>query len=145
MSKSDEDDWNKLKRVLGWIKSTIDDKRYIGAKNLAQLFTWIDASYAVHPDMRSQTGGAQSMGRGILHGSARKQKINAKSSTEAEVIGMSDYVTHAIWRRNFMEAQGYKIKKSVVYQDNMSAIRMEKNGRNSCTGNTKHIHVRYFF
>ena len=145
VSKSDVDDWNKLKRVLGWIKATIDDKRYIGANSLAQLFTWIDASYAVHPDMRSQTGGAHSLGRGILNGSARKQKLTAKSSTEAEVIGMSDYVTYALWHRHFLEAQGYKISKSVVYQDNMSAIKMEKNGRNSCTGNSRHIHIRYFF
>ena len=145
VSKSDVDDWAKLKRVLGWIKATIDDKRYIGANSLYEIFTWIDAAYAVHPDMRSQTGGAQSMGRGILHGGARKQKLNAKSSTEAEVIGFSDYVTYALWHRHFLEAQGYKIKQSVVYQDNQSAIKMEKNGRNSCTGNSRHIHVRYFF
>ena len=74
VSKSDVDNWNKLKRVLGWIKVTIDDKRYIGANGLAQLFTWIDASYTVHPDMRSQTGGAHSLGRGILNGSARKKR-----------------------------------------------------------------------
>ena len=24
-------------------------------------------------------------------------------------------------------------------------MRMEKNGRNSCTGNSRHIHIRYFF
>ena len=81
----------------------------------------------------------------MLNGSARKQKLTAMSSTEAEVIGMSDYVTYALWHRHFLEAQGYKISKSVVYQDNMSAIKMEKNGRNSCTGNSRHIHIRYFF
>ena len=45
----------------------------------------------------------------------------------------------------FMGAQGYAIKNNVIYQDNQSAIRMEKNGRNSCTGNSRHIHIRYFF
>ena len=45
----------------------------------------------------------------------------------------------------FLEAQGYGIKENVVYQDNKSAILMEKNGRNSCTGNSRHINVRYFF
>ena len=34
---------------------------------------------------------------------------------------------------------------NTVYQDNQSAIRMDKNGRNSCTGNSRHINVRYFF
>ena len=36
-------------------------------------------------------------------------------------------------------------KKNVIYQDNQSAIRMERNERNSCTGNSRHIHIRYFF
>ena len=46
---------------------------------------------------------------------------------------------------NFLSAQGYNVQSNVVYQDNESAIRMEKNGRNSCTGNSRHIHIRYFF
>ena len=36
-------------------------------------------------------------------------------------------------------------KNNVIYQDNQSAIRMEKNRRNSCIGNSRHIHIRYFF
>ena len=44
-----------------------------------------------------------------------------------------------------MEAQGYKLKDSVIYQDNKSAILMEVNGRNSCTGNSRHIDIRYFW
>ena len=44
-----------------------------------------------------------------------------------------------------MEAQGYFFQKNVIYQDNQSAIRIEKNGRNSCTGNSRHIHIRYMF
>ena len=37
------------------------------------------------------------------------------------------------------------MKNNPVYQDNMSTIKMLKNGRNSCTGNSRHINVRYFF
>jgi len=46
---------------------------------------------------------------------------------------------------NFLAAQGYEIKSSKVYQDNQSTIRMETNGRNSCTGNSRHVDIRYFF
>ena len=45
----------------------------------------------------------------------------------------------------FLGDQGYEIKNNTIYQDNQSAIRMERNGRNSCTGNSRHIHIRYFF
>ena len=27
----------------------------------------------------------------------------------------------------------------------MSTMKMEKNGRNTCTGNSRHISIRYFF
>ena len=43
-----------------------------------------------------------------------------------------------------MSAQGYEIVDNTLYQDNQSTIPMLKNGRNSCTGNSRHIHIRYF-
>ena len=45
----------------------------------------------------------------------------------------------------FLSAQGYLIKDNILYQDNMSTILMLKNGRNSCTGKSRHVNVRYFF
>jgi hypothetical protein len=45
VSKSDEDDWRKLKRCLGFIKGTIDDKRIIGADNINDLFVWVDDTF----------------------------------------------------------------------------------------------------
>ena len=96
VTKSDVDDWKKLKRGLTFVKNTIKDKRIIGAKTLTDLYTWIDAAYAVHNNMRGHTGGAISMGYGIMHGKASKQKINVKSSTESELVGMGKYVPYNI-------------------------------------------------
>jgi hypothetical protein len=44
-----------------------------------------------------------------------------------------------------MEAQGYKVNENIVYQDNQSAILLERNGKASSSKHTKHINVRYFF
>ena len=140
-----EDDWKKLKRVLGWLESTIDDVRIIGASSLERIFTWIDASYAVHVDMRGHTGGAISMGYGIIHGRAGKQKINTKSSTESELVGVAEYIPYNLWILMFLKEQGYEIRDNIIYQDNKSAMLMEQNGRNSCTGNSRHINIRYFW
>ena len=144
-TKSDTDDWEKLQRLISFIKGTINDTRITGAKNLHEIFTWIDAAYAVNPDMKSQTGGTMSMGLGILHGKSSKQKLNVKSSTEAELVGVSDYLPYNIWLLMFLREQGYIITDNTIYQDNQSTIRMLKNGRNSCTGNLRHINIRYFF
>ena len=91
--------------------------------------------------MRSQTGGIISLGWGAVHARSRKQKINTKSSTESELVGLSEYVPYNIWLVNFMKAQGYDIRSNVIHQDNMSTIRMAKHGRNSCTGNSRHIDI----
>lgn len=145
VSKSNERDWLKLKRVLSFLKRTIKDPRIIGAKSLHDLFTWVDASYAVHPNMRGHTGGTMSYGTGVVHAKASKQKINVKSSTECEVVGTSEYVPYNIWLMMFMEWQGFPLKNNILFQDNQSAIKIERNGRNSCTGNSRHVNIRYFF
>lgn len=44
-----------------------------------------------------------------------------------------------------MKAQGYEISQNIFYQDNQSAIRMEKNGQKSCGEKSRHINIRYFF
>ena len=86
-----------------------------------------------------------STGIGIIHGKASKQKMNTKSTTESEIVGVSEYIPYKIQMINILKGQGYDIDKKVLYQDNESAIRLIKNGRNSCTGNSRHISIRYFF
>ena len=95
--------------------------------------------------MKGQTGGATSYGIGILNSKSSKQKLNTRSSTESELVDVSEYIPHCIWYMNFLKCQGYDLEDNIIYQDNVSAIRMEKNGRNSCTGNSRHIDIRYFF
>ena len=145
MSKSDKVDCLKLKRVLSFLYSTLEDERTIGAASLTEILTWIDAAYAVHDNMRSHMGGLISLGTGVIHAKSSMEKINTKSSTEAEFVGCAEYLPYNIWFLHFMRAQGYEIKKNTIFQDNKSAILMERNGRNSCTGNSRHINVRYFW
>ena len=145
VSKSDKDDWLKLKRILSFLHKTIDDVRTVGAASLTEIFAWIDAAYAVHDNMRSHMGRLISLGTGVLHAKSSMEKINTKSSTEAELVGLAEYLPYNIWFLHYMRAQGYMIQSNTIYQDNKSAILMERNGRNSCTGNSRHINVRYFW
>ena len=61
------------------------------------------------------------------------------------MVGASDYLGHLIWVRIFLEAQGYGLKKNVFYQDNMSAMKLEKNDRMSSGEKTRHIDIQSFF
>ena len=100
--------------------------RFIGASLLTELFSFIDAAYAVHWDMCSHMGGIMSMGCGALHTKSSLQILNTKSSLEAKIVGVSDYLPYNIWMQNFMKEQGYDPDKNVIYQDNQSTIRMKK-------------------
>ena len=93
---------------------------------------FVVTSYAVHSDMRSHMGGAISWGTGVLLTKCSKQKLNTKSSTEAEVVGVSDSLPNAIWTWMFLEAQGYPVHMNILYQDNQSAMKIEINGKLSC-------------
>jgi hypothetical protein len=138
-------DEQKLRRLLSYLQDTIDLTLRIGADSLSQFYTWVDASFAVHPNMRSHTGGVSSFGRGGLICKSKKQSINTKSSTESELVGASDYLPNTLYIRLFMEAQGYPIDAAIFYQDNESAIKMETNGKASCGQRSRHIDIRYFF
>jgi hypothetical protein len=142
---STEQDWTKLRRVLEYLNGTLDEFLTLGADDIRKMKTWVDASYAVHKDMKSHTGGVVSFGRGAAMSKSSKHKINVKSSTEAELVGASDYLPYPIWAKKFLEAQGYPLEENIFYQDNQSTIRFEKNGRKSCGPNSRHIDIRYFF
>ena len=95
--------------------------------------------------MRGHTGSLMSLGHGVIHDKCSKQKLNTKSSTESEVVDASDYIGFTLYIKWFLKEQGCALKQNTFYQDKMSAIKMEKNGRQSCGEKSRHIHIRYFF
>ncbi len=79
--------------------------------------------------MKSHTGCTIDPGNaGVLDARSSKQKIGTMSSTEAELVGLSDSSTHAIHLRNFVIVQGYSIGPGVKYQDNLNCMALMKRG-----------------
>ncbi|CAJ1941935.1 unnamed protein product, partial [Cylindrotheca closterium] len=78
----------------------------LSAESLRVMKWMIDASFAVHPDFKSHTGGTLSFGGGAAQVMSKKQKLNSRSSTEAELIAVDDVVTMVLWTKLFMEWQG---------------------------------------
>jgi hypothetical protein len=105
VSKSTVEDKDKLKRLLEYLKGTLDLKNVLGADGLTDMRSWVDASYAVHPDMKSHTGGVTYFGTGGLLCKSTKQKLNAKSSKEAKLDGASDCLPVTMWAKLLTEAQ----------------------------------------
>ena len=138
------DDWNKLERIVKYLNGTKDLGVKMNADADMTVRAYIDASYGVHQDMKSHTGGVISLGRGPVYVTSAKQKLMSKSSTEAELIGVSDVLSQVIWTRDFLLAQGYDVGPAKLYQDNESTIVLAEKGY-STNSKTRHIAIRYFF
>ena len=145
VKKPNEDDWRKLIQLLEYLNGTRDDVLTLSADNLRVIKWFVDASFAVHPDFRSHTGGVLTLGQGAIISMCRKQKLNTKSSTEAELVASDDAATLILWTKLFLEAQGYEIDKNILFQDNKSAILLQENGKKSSSKRTRALNIRYFF
>ena len=66
-----------------------------------------------------------------------------KSSTEAELVTVSDAASMAAWTIQFLRGQGYTVRPN-LFQDNLSTMALANNGR-STSDRTRHINIRYFF
>ena len=142
--KATAEDKGKLDRVLKYLNSYPDITMLLRCEDELRVYSYVDASFAVHADMKSHTGGIISLGKGAVNVSSKKQQLMTKSSTEAELVGLSDRVPQTLWVRNFMIAQGYDLGPARVFQDNMSTMALVEKGR-STSVRTRHIAIRYFF
>jgi hypothetical protein len=140
----DEDDWKKLLRVLGYLKGTLDFELTISCNSLDKLTWYIDGSYAIHEDMKGHSGAVLMIGDSTVLSRSNKQKVNIRSSTEAELIAVDDTLPTVQRAKSFMMDQGYDLE-TVIKEDNKSTMLLMKNGLLSAGKRTKHLDIRYFY
>jgi hypothetical protein len=129
---------------MKYLNSTSEMGIVLDASAGIQVFAHIDASFGVHADFKSHTGGVISVGKGPVYVESSKQKLNSKSSTEAELIAVSDMLSMVIWMREFLQCQGHIVAPATVYQDNQSTIALAEKGYSS-NKRSRHVNLRYFF
>ena len=91
------------------------------------------------------------MGHGSILSISAKQKINTKSSTEAELVGIEDAMTFVMWMKHFFESQVRSVNMNsllkplesdvTIEQDDTSALQLKRKGWESSSKRTKHINV----
>jgi len=103
----DQDDWKKLLHLLKYLKGTQELELTLVAEGNGALVVkwWVDGAFAVHNDMRSHTGVVMSVGRRGAYNSRIKQKLNNRSSTEAELVTANDAMPQILWTNYFLQAQ----------------------------------------
>ena len=135
----------KLEKLLGNLLATREDILTLEADDKNNLHWYIDASFANHADVKSHTGSVFTLGKGGISCSSTKQKLNSRSTTKAELIGVDEKISKIIWTKKFIEHQGFKINLVIIYQDNTSTIKLTENGRASAGKRTRHFDIRLFY
>ena len=146
VTKCTPDDEEKLERLIKYIRHSKDRGIVLrpGEKGIT-LSMYVDAAYGVHQDRTSHTGSCVVVGdRGAVHCKSTKQSSMSKSSTEAELIALSDSANQALYLRWFLIDQGYKTGPVTFYQDNTSTMALMARGKPGAE-RTRHIDIRYFW
>ena len=138
------DDWEKLTRGIQYVRDTQTLGVTLEIQDPIQVIAYVDASYGVHKDKKSHTGCCITLGKGTISAKSATQKLNTKSSTEAELVALSDAANQILFIRNFLISQGYPLGPAIIYQDNLSTIRLIKNGRSN-SERTRHADIRFSF
>jgi hypothetical protein len=144
-TEPNEGDWAKLVKIMNFLKATQNEVASMSADDTQSIKWYVDAAFAVHKDYKSHTGATMSLGNGIICSMSTKQKVNTRSSTEAELVGVDDIISKVLWTKLFIEAQGHKVTTNVIYRDNTSAMKLEANGKASSGKRTRHFNIKYFY
>jgi len=148
VQKLTQQDLSKFMDILCYLNYTTSLGIMLGgdSKNLLRLYAYADASFGVHVDGSSHGGTFITYGRGPILTRSNKLKLVSKSSSESELMQLSDTTSLAARERDFAIEQQHidPSEKGILLEDNKSAIHMANNGK-SISNRTRHIKVRYFF
>ncbi len=116
------DDWEKLCHLMEYLRGARDCSLILSGENDGVLMWYVNAALVLHPNMRRHTGGGLTMGCGFPIAVLTKQKLNTKSSTESELVGVDDMMPIILWTCYFLLEQGYGVIENLLLQDNKSLI-----------------------
>jgi hypothetical protein len=131
-------------RILQYLLNTINQKLILRIGNEMVLRAFVDASFGLYEDGKSVTGVVIMIGNAIICVKSGKQKILTRSSTESELVGISDALSLILWSREYLLSSGIDIGTAIVFQDNKSTIFLANKGR-STSERSRHIKIRHFF
>ena len=144
-SNPNQQHWTALKRVLRYLKGTVNYGLMYSSKTSKECVGYSDADWAGDLDDRKSTSGYLfQISGGAVTCRSKKQSCVALSTAEAEYMALSSTAQEAVWLRQLTAELGSPLKTATtIFEDNQSAICMTKNPQ--FHGRTKHIAIKYHF
>ena len=133
----------KLNRILKYIHGSKDKNLKFYKSNESNLNIYVDASHGIHADGKGHSGMLIQYNNNLIICKSRKQKIVSLSSTETELIALSDSTSFIIYILNVFNELDIKINNKTIFQDNLSTIKMIQNEKPT-SQRVKHINLKYF-
>ncbi|GJY20699.1 copia protein [Tanacetum coccineum] len=139
------DDMHALKRILRYIRRTLDYDIHLYHSSVTKLISYTDADLDGCPDTRRSTSGyCVFLGDNIISWSSKQQPTLSHSSAEVEYRGVANVVSELCWIRNLLLEFHHPIKTAtLVYCDNVSTIYLSGNPVQH--QRTKHIKMDIHF
>jgi hypothetical protein len=138
-------DWNDLLRVLQYLYQT-KDKGLILKKQVPhcdlELNCYVDASYLLYDDSKSQTGFCLSFNHGgFFYSKSLKQIVVTTSSTHAEMQAMFQLVSDIIFIECVLHELGRPLKlPAIILEDNQPVITLMSEHKSVSKG-SKHFRM----
>lgn len=136
--------WKAVKRIIRYLKGSINLKLVYSKIGNQQLSGYTDADWASDVDKRrSCTGYVFKMCNGAVSWNSKRQPTVAASSTEAEYMSLSSAVQEVMWLKQFGQDFDIELKTEAVKIgcDNQSTIKLAES--DGFRARTKHIDVRH--
>lgn len=133
------------KRIVKYIRKTINFGILYNCSKSARLKAYSDADYAGDIDTRRSTSGYVFLfGDSVVSWGSERQKSVSLSTTESEYMAAALCTQELIWiKKLFGEILGEDAFDATLYMDNQSAIRLIKNPE--FHKRSKHIDIKYHF
>ncbi|GJT60626.1 ribonuclease H-like domain-containing protein [Tanacetum coccineum] len=118
-----------LKRILRYVRETVDFGLQLYVSGTTSLVGHTDADWAGFPSTRMSTSGyCVFLGDNILSWSAKRQHTLFRSSAKAEYRGVANVVAETAWLRNLLrELHSPLSTATLVYCNNVRAVYMSAN------------------
>ena len=145
MINPSSDHWSGVKRVLRYMKGTLNHGLVFAAENHFSLYGYSDADWAGCAETRKSTSGQVfRLGNATVSWRSKKQSLVALSSTESEYVALSEAAQEAVWLRELFKGIGFEQQSpTVLYEDNQGAIALSRNPKDH--SRTKHIDIKFHY
>jgi len=137
--------WEAIKRIMRYLRHTIDHGLLYKKTDDAKLVCYTDADWAGDQEnRRSMSGMITMLNTGPVSYHAQQQPVVALSTSEAEYVAASVATKEIVWLSRFLKELGVHFgDEATILCDNQSALRMIRNPE--FHKRTKHIDIRYHY